>query len=505
MQHYNTIIVGSGAAGAILAARLSEDETRSVLLLEAGPDYPDLATMPDDLKYGFGTTAGILTTSHDWGYQATATPYAREMPVPRGRVIGGSSAVNAQIFLRGVPEDFAAWAAQGNDRWSFEAVLPAYCRLETDLDFQNDYHGSDGPISVQRYAPADWKPDQQAFYQACRKAGFPDCPDHNQPGTTGTGPYPLNTHNRIRQSTALKYLLPARSRPNLTIRCEAQVLRILFHVKRATGVLVHFPHGTEEISGDEIILCAGAIGSPALLLHSGIGPADDLRALEIPVLADLPGVGKNLRDHPAANMVWALRDDFVIDEQKHWHQVGLRYTASGSPLVNDMIVYIGTIPANHTLLLRPTVNLQLSQGTLRLRTADPTVTPELDYCYLSAPFDRQRLREGVEYCLALVESGEFAGIIGERLAPTPEDLASRAALDNWLLRAVNTGHHTCGTCKMGPATDPLAVVDQSGQVYGVSGLRVADAAIMPDCVRANTNATTMMMAEHIAAMIRAGD
>jgi choline dehydrogenase-like flavoprotein len=287
----------------------------------------------------------------------------------------------------------------------------------------------------------------------------------------------------------------------LTIWANTLVQRVVVTGSRTRGVVVARDGQLSKVEGSEIIVSAGAIASPQLLMLSGIGPAAQLRTLGIPVQIDLPGVGQNLRDHPAVNMLWALQADYQNDEQKHWHQVGLRYTATDSKLPNDMIVYIGVIPKDGTLMVRPTLNLQLSAGEVGLRSTDPTVQPALNYRYLSEPLDRQRLRDGVRRCQALVESGAYTGIIGQRLQPTPVDLADDAALDQWLLWGANTGHHSSGTCKMGPASDPLAVVDQAGRVYGVDGLRVVDASIMPDCVRANTNATTMMIGEYVAAMM----
>ena len=498
MSHYDSLIIGSGSAGGILAARLSEDPTHQVLLLEAGPDYTSAETLPDDLKYGFGTPSGIFSATHDWGYTATPTPAAPPIAIPRGRVIGGSSSVNATIFLRGIPDDFAHWVALGNDEWSWEAVLPYYRKIESDQDFQDEFHGNDGPIPVGRYGPADWPQDQRAWNAACLAAGYPKSPDMNRPGTTGVGPYPLNSRSRVRYSTALSYLLPARNRPNLTIRGKAVVQRIGFDGARATGVDAVIDGAPEGISAGRVILCAGAIASPQLLMLSGVGPADQLRSLGIPVLLDRPGVGEGLRDHPTTGLLWRVRPDFPYNRNAHFHQVGLRYSAAGSDFFNDMIVYFGVRPHEQTLFVRPTVNFALSTGHLRLTSTDVSVQPSLTYNYYAHPFDQQRQREALRLCLELMKYPEFAQIIREALQHPGDALDNDAALDRWILAHADTGHHSSSTCKMGPAGDLLAVVDQRGKVYGTEGLWVVDASILPETVRANINATVLMLAEKIA-------
>ena len=498
MPHYDTLIIGSGSAGGILAARLSEDSTHRVLLLEAGPDYTSAETLPDDLKYGFGTPSGIFSLTHDWSYSATATPTAPPIAIPRGRVIGGSSSVNATIFLRGIPDDFAQWVALGNDGWSWEAVLPYYRKIESDQDFQDEFHGSDGPIPVGRYGPSEWAEDQRAWHAACLNAGYPESPDMNRPHTTGVGPYPLNSRSRVRYSTALAYLLPARARPNLTIQGEAVVQRICFDGVRATGVAALIEGAPQEIAAGRVIVCAGAIASPQLLMLSGIGPAEHLGSLDIPVRLDSPGVGEGLRDHPATGLLWRVRPDFPANDSAHFHQVGLRYSAAGSDFFNDMIVYFGVRPAEQTLFVRPTVNYALSTGRLRLTSTDVSVQPALNYDYYSHPFDRQRQREAVRLCVKLVGDPGFAEIVRETLQHPGAALQDDDALDRWILAHADTGHHSSSTCRMGPASDPLAVVDQRGKVHGIEGLWVVDASILPETVRANINATVLMLAEKIA-------
>jgi len=506
-------VVGAGSAGAILAARLSEAPGRRVALLEAGPDYPSLEALPAPLKYGSITAADILPSQHDWRFVGQPTPQAEPMLVPRGKVTGGSSAINGEIFLRGIPEDFdTLWAAQGNDRWRFSDVLPAYCRLEHDLDCAGPAHGQAGPIPVKRWPAAQWLPPQTAFVEAATAAGFPASDDLNAPGASGVGAIPLNMVDGIRWSTALGYLQPARGRPNLTILPQTTVERVVCDGPRAVGVLARRGDEQLAIEAGEVILSGGAVGSPHLLLLSGIGPADHLRQHGIRPIVDLPGVGQNLRDHPHVYATWRPRPAYVFDPDQPRYQVCLRFTAPDSPLRNDLQILMVSLATARVdrggdgrtplgITLQPVLNLATSAGELRLQSADPAVQPRLDFGYLSQAFDRQRLRAALRLCVQLARHAAFAGILGKRIAPSDEVLGSDTRLDAWMAREVTTTNHLSGTCKMGPASDPLAVVSQRGQVHGVAGLRVVDASIMPDCVRANTNATTMMIGERMADLI----
>ncbi len=511
---YDTIVIGAGSAGAILATRLTEDPDRSVLLIEAGPDYPELEDLPDEVRFGYATGIDVMTSDHNWQFTGQATDQA-EMMVPRGKVTGGSSAINGQIFLRGMPEDYDGWASMGNDKWTYEKLLPYFRKLETDMDYHDDFHGSDGPIIARRFKREEWLPAQVAFYAASKAAGAPDGEDQNNPDVTGIGPTPYNNPNGVRWSTNLGYLSLSRHRLNLTLRPDCLVHRVLFDGDRAVGVEVESGGERFAVHGNEIILSAGAVASPQLLMLSGVGPADHLQELRIPVVSDSPGVGQNLRDHPSLWVTWKTKESFPLDAYAPRSQLMLRYTATGSDMRNDMKITMSEFATERVdrggdrmkpLGVRMTVvlDLALGSGELRLTSTDPNVQPFLNYNYLSEPFDRERMREGVRRCIELAKHPAFNDIMEERIDLLDSDLESDDELDDWMMREVTTGQHISGTCKMGPESDPNAVVDQEGRVHGLKALRVVDASIMPDCIRANTNVTTMMIGERIADLMRQG-
>ena len=488
-----------------------------MLLLEAGADYPDIQTMPDELKRAWGITRDMKRTTHDWHFTARMTP-KNETLVARGKVTGGSSAVNSTAVFRGEPADYDEWAASDLPEWTFEKCLPFFKRLENDLDFQDQWHGTEGPIMVRRWPRELWLPQQIAFYNACRALGFEDNPDFSRPGSTGIGPMPQNNADGIRLSTAIAYLNPVRHRPNLAIRSQCMALRVVLNGNRAVGVEVEDKGKRSIVEGDEIILSAGAIGSPHLLLVSGIGSAAHLASLGIPVVHDLPGVGQNLKDDPQVQVRWKARPGVPLDPTRPSLQLYLRYTDQTAGEQNNMLmscVAATASPTNYLTAVSGTSELnpvgigfvvfmyrRQTHGELKLQSKDIHVQPNMDYNHMSQPVELARMREGIRLVQELCQQSDLKEMLTERISPTEEDLATDEALDDWILRNVGSSSHVSCTCKMGPSSDPTAVVDQRGRVHGVEGLLVADASIMPNQPRCAINAPTLMIGERIADMIK---
>lgn len=493
----DVVIVGAGSAGCVLAARLSEERERDVVLLESGPDYPTPADLPPEIRSGLRP---VFT--HDWGFRAETALDGRVLDANRARIVGGCSATNAALAVRGRPADYDAWAALGCDGWSFAEVLPFFRRLEHDLDFDDEAHGQDGPFPIRRPAPDELAPIQRAFLGACADAGFPVVADHNAPGAAGAGLPPMNLVDGVRQSTALTYLARARARANLSVRSDALVDRIELAGTAAVGVRLA---GSDElVEADRVILAAGSYGSPAILLRSGVGPAGHLRSVGVDPVLDRPGVGANLTEHPLMpNVFEALTPPRSGDAVFQALLTAPSATADGLydlhvlPLFNPPELQ-GDPPV---LVILTGVMTPRSRGSVRLRSTDPRDAPKIDLGLFTHDADLPRMLDAMRIAQRLATSDPLRELVGTRVMP-----AATAVDDDALAAAVRAGceiyHHPVGTCRMGSSGDADAVVDPRGEVYGLDGVSVVDASIMPVIPAANTNLPTIMLAERCAARLR---
>ncbi len=519
---FDFIIVGGGSAGCVLAARLSEDPEAQVLLLEAGGrDRNPLYHLPA----GFAKmTKGIGS----WGWSSVPQRHmdGRVFRYTQAKVIGGGSAINAQIYTRGNALDYDEWRQKGCDGWSYEDVLPYFRKAEDNDTHENRFHGRGGPLGVSQ--PRAPLPICEAYFAAAAELGIPRNHDMTGEAQDGVGYYQLTQRNARRSSAAMAYLAPNRGRPNLTVRTGVQVRRITVESGRARGV--ELMDGARLTAASETILSSGAIGSPRLLQLSGIGPADHLSGLDIPVVLDQPGVGSNLQDHLDLYTISEVSGPHSYDRyaKLHWSALaGMQYLLTRRGPVASSLFETGGFWYADRDARSPDIQLHLglgtgiesgveampnggvtlnacylrprSRGTVRLQSADPAVAPLIDPNYLADPRDREMSIEGLKLAQRILAQKPLAPyILAERL-PGPE-IKTDADYFKFICANSKTSHHPAGTCRMG--SDPEAVVDPRLRFNGIGGLRVADASIMPNVVSSNTNAAAIMIGEKAADMIR---
>jgi len=521
------IVIGAGSAGCAVAARLSEDPVTRVLLLEAGGD--------DDNRWihiplGFGKT--FADPSVNWCYETEPDPGAGDRRVywPRGKVLGGSSSINGMVYIRGQAEDFDHWRQLGNTGWSFDDVLPYFKRAEHQTRGADEFHGTEGPLCVSDVP--DHHPICEAFTEAAVALGFPRNDDFNGARQDGVGYHQTTTRNGRRCSTAVGYLRPAMQRRNLQVVTEALSDKILFEGRRAVGV--SFRRGGRQFEAHaarEIIVCGGAVNSPQLLMLSGIGPQEHLSAVGIPVVQHLPGVGHSLQDHYSAPLKLKCRVPITVNDVMRSNakklKVGLEYyLLRRGPLAmcsSPAALFARTRPE----LASPDVKLSIqpfsadrpqdglhpwsgfsmiayqlrpdSRGEIKLRSADPSASPAVHPNYLTAATDQQTIVAGLRLCRELLAQTALAQFVASEYLPGSA-VQSDAELLDFARRRGGTVYHPTSTCKMG--IDAMAVVDPELRVRGVTGLRVADASIMPTVISGNTNAATIMIGERCADLVR---
>ncbi|RZL95986.1 MAG: choline dehydrogenase [Variovorax sp.] len=532
-EEFDYIVVGAGSAGCVLAGRLSEDPATRVLLLEAGP--PD-KSLWIHLPIGYGKT--MWSTTYNWRFETDPDPNmnGRRIYWPRGKTLGGSSAINGLIYIRGQRDDYDHWAALGNTGWGYEDLLPYFIRSEGNQRGANAFHGSDGPLKVSDIGAKHEL--IEAFIDGAQQIGVPRTDDFNGAEQEGAGYYQLTTHRGWRCSTATAYLTPAKHRPNLRIETDALAASLVFEGRRAVGV--RYTQGGETKSARcraEVLLAAGSIQSPQLLQLSGIGPRALLDKLGIPVVHESPGVGENLQDHLQIRLTYECTKPITTNDQLNswigqaklgmeWllHRTGalavginqggcfMRALAddAGRPVAAtpDIQFHVATLSADmaggkvhpysgftmSVCQLRPE-----SRGHVRIRSLDPAEPPEMQPNYLSTELDRATAVAGVKAARAIAASAAMRPYVKREVKPGP-DAGSDADLLEFCRNNGATIFHPTGTCRMG--NDPLAVVDARLRVHGVGGLRVIDCSAMPTLVSGNTNAPAVMMAEKAVDMIR---